>query len=57
MVDILEATQQGQQQYGAAVNLGVLDGMHIGATWQIKLNSPSAVAMQPSVKLFWPLVI
>jgi len=26
-------------------------GVHIGATWQIRLNHPCAVAMQPYVKL------
>jgi len=26
-------------------------GMHIGATWRIRLNRPCAVAMQPYVKL------
>jgi len=31
-------------------------GGHIDATWQIHLNRPSAVAMQPFVKLLWPLV-
>jgi len=25
----------------------VLDGMHIGASWQIRLNCPGAVTMQP----------
>jgi len=30
---------------------------HIGTTWQIRLNRPSAVAMRSYVKLLWPLVI
>jgi len=30
---------------------------HIGATWRIRLNCPSAAAMRPYVKLLWPLVI
>ena len=30
---------------------------HIGPTWQIRLNHPSAVATQSYVKLLWPLVI
>jgi len=34
----------------------VMEG-HIGATWRIRLNHPSAAAMQPYVKLLWPLVI
>jgi len=29
---------------------------HIGTIWRIWLNCPSAVAMQPYVKLLWPLV-
>jgi len=31
--------------------------VHIGATWQIRLNRPCAAAMRPYVKLLWPLVI
>jgi len=34
----------------------VLGGLHTGATWQIPLNRPCAVAMQPVVKLLWSLV-
>ena len=34
-----------------------LHGRHIGATWRIRLNCPSAAAMRPYVKLFWPLVL
>ena len=30
---------------------------HIGATWQIQLNRPSAAAMRSYVKLLWPLVL
>ena len=32
-------------------------GVHIGATWRIRLNRPCAAAMRPYVKLLWPLVI
>jgi len=32
-------------------------GGHIGATWRILLNRPTAAAMRPYVKLLWPLVI
>ena len=32
-------------------------GVHIGATWQIRLNRPCAAAMRPYVKLLWPLVV
>jgi len=31
-------------------------GGHIGATWRIRLNRPSAADMWPNVKLLWPLV-
>ena len=30
-------------------------GGHIGATWRLRLNRPSAAAMQCYVKLLWPL--
>jgi len=29
----------------------VLDGVHIGATWRIRLNLPYAATMRPYVKL------
>jgi len=32
-------------------------GVHIGATWRIRLSRPCAAAMRPYVKLRWPLVI
>ena len=32
-------------------------GVHIGATWIIRLNRPCAAAMRPYVKLLWPLVL
>jgi len=28
-------------------------GMHIGATWRIRLNRPCAAAMRPCRQLFW----
>jgi len=31
-------------------------GVHIGATWRIRLNRQCAAAMRPYVKLLWPLV-
>ena len=31
-------------------------GMHIGATWRIRLNCLCAAVMRPYVKLLWPLV-
>jgi len=32
-------------------------GVHVGATWRIRLNRPCAAAMRTYVKLLWPLVI
>jgi len=32
-------------------------GRHIGTTWRIRLNRPSAAAMRSYVKLLWPLVM
>jgi len=32
-------------------------GLHIGATWRIRLNCPCVAMMRPHVKLLWPLVI
>jgi len=34
----------------------VLDGVHIGATWQIRSNDPSSATMRLYVRLLWPLV-
>ena len=34
----------------------VLDGLHIGANWRIRLNRLCAAAMRPYVKLLSPLV-
>jgi len=31
-------------------------GVHIGATWRMRLNRACAAAMRPYVKLLWPLV-
>jgi len=33
------------------------DGVHIGASWRIRLNRPCAAAMRPFVKLLRPLVL
>jgi len=35
---------------------GSLDGVHIGATWRIRLNRPCAAAIWPYVKLLRPLI-
>jgi len=48
---------KGQNRYGAVVDLAVLDGVHIGATWRIRLSRPYAAAMRPYVKLLRPLVL
>jgi len=34
----------------------VLDGVHIGETWRIRLNRPCAATMRPYVKLLSPPV-
>jgi len=43
-VNLLNATEQGQHRYGADVDWSVLDGVHIGATWRIRLNCPGTAA-------------
>jgi len=47
---------RGQKLYRTYENSGVLDAVDINAVWQIRLNRPSAAAMQPYVKLLSPLV-
>jgi len=42
---------RGQNRYSVDADWGVLDGVHIGATWRIRLNRPCAAAMRPYVKL------
>jgi len=37
-------------------NSSLLDGVHTGATWRIRLNRPCAAAIRPYVRLLWPLV-
>jgi len=43
----------GQHRYGADADWGVLDRVHIGAIWRIRLrlDRPCAAAMRPYVKL------
>ena len=48
---LLTAIQQRQHRYGADADRGVIDGVHIGATWRIPLDCLCAAAMQPYVKL------
>jgi len=44
---------RGQHRYSVNANWGVLDAMHIGATWRIQPNHLCAAAMWPYVKLLW----
>jgi len=48
----MKATQQGQGRYGSELLMpSVIDGVHIGVTWRIRLNRPCAAATQLYVKL------
>jgi len=47
---------RGRHRYGVHASWGALEGVHIGATWQIQLNRPCVAAMQRCVKLLWSLV-
>ena len=44
-----------EMQFGMLSDVGqgnhVLDGVHIDATWRIRLDRPCAAAMRPYVKL------
>jgi len=51
-VDILSGGRTG-----ANADWGLLDGVHIGATWQIRLNCLCAAVMLPYVKLFDHLLL
>jgi len=53
---IYSEIQQGQHRYGADTALGVLDEVHIGATWRIQLKRPCAAAVRLYVKLLLSLV-
>ena len=48
----LSDSSVGQKLYGVDADWDVLGGIHIGATWRIRLNRPCAAAMRPYVKLF-----
>jgi len=37
----------GQHRYGVDAEWDVLDGVHIVATWRMRLKRPCAVAMRP----------
>jgi len=44
-----------QHRYGSDADWGVLDGVHIGATWRIRLNRPCVTVMWSYVRLLRPL--
>jgi len=60
-VSYAKAAEPIQMQFGIWTRMNprkhVLDLVHIGVTWWIRLNRPCAAAMRPYVKLLWPLVI
>ena len=43
-------------QSDSATHSASADGVHIGATWRIRLKRPFEAAMRPFIKLLWPLV-
>jgi len=48
VADILRATNRshrGQNWYSVDADWGVLDGVHIGATWRMRLNRPCVAVM------------
>jgi len=51
VVDILKTAQKRAAPVLCRCRLGVLDGVHTGATWRIRLNRPCAAAMRLYVKL------
>jgi len=53
--DVLKTTQKVAEPVWCGRRL-VCMGLHIGATWWIRLNRSCAAAMRPCVKLLWPLV-
>jgi len=57
--DSLSWAELNEMPFGMWTRVGprkhVFDGLHIGTTWQIRLNRPCAVAMQSYVELLWPL--
>ena len=42
---------RGTAPVGMDADWGILDGIHIGATWRIRLNRQCVMAMRPYVKL------
>jgi len=59
-VCLLQSWVLPKRLFGIQTRVGpkkhTLDGVRIGATWQIRLNSPCVAAMRPYVKLLRPLV-
>jgi len=47
--DLADST--GMVRIGVDADWGVLDGVHIGATWRLQLNCPCVDAMWPCVLL------
>jgi len=48
---------RGQRQYSADADWDVLDVVHIGATWRIRLDRPCEAAIWRHVKILWPLLL
>jgi len=46
-----------QDSGGPEEPCSLLDRVHVGATWRIRLNRPCTATMPPYVKILWPLVI
>ena len=46
-----ERLSSGQHRYGEDADWGVLDGVHIGATWRTELNRSCVAAIWRYVKL------
>jgi len=55
-IGLFKATQLRQHRYGADADWSVLDGVHISATWQTRLNRLCDVAMRFYVKLFTNII-
>jgi len=45
LVNKLKEVSKVQNQYGADANWGVLDGVHVGATWRMQLNRLRVAAL------------
>jgi len=50
-INFLQRLSRGQNRYGTDADCGVLDRVHIVATWRIRLNRRCAAAMRFYVKL------